>query len=62
MYKNSKMFPSRSVADTLGSGLLRVGTVARPLPSEEGTPSERRGNTSEGFKDFCLKAKARIWP
>ena len=24
--------------------------------------SERRGNTIKGFKDFCLKAMARIWP
>ena len=24
--------------------------------------SERRGNTLKGFKDFYLKAEARIWP
>ena len=26
------------------------------------TASERRGNNLKGFKDFYLKAKARIWP
>ena len=24
--------------------------------------SERRGNISDGFKDFNLKVRARIWP
>ena len=24
--------------------------------------AERRGNNLKGRKDFCLKAKARIWP
>jgi len=40
------------------SGTSRAPSAA----SSAGTASERRGNTLTGFKDFYLKAKARIWP
>ena len=38
----------------------RPGT--NPRPSNSPLPREERGNTIKGFKDFDLKAKARIWP
>ena len=33
-----------------------------PLPCHLGLASERRGNNSNGLKDFFLNAKAKIWP
>jgi len=42
---------------------LNSHAMDRPaLGQIQESASERRGNNSQSFRDFCLKAKARIWP
>jgi len=48
------------VPSSLGSDLWTLEDIMQGLLLL--SASERRGSNLKGFKDFNLKAKARIWP
>ena len=43
-----------------GWGISAPSSLASRFPTR--ATSERRGNNLNGSKDFCMKARARIWP